>query len=132
MIKNIVLSVIIRNPRGEVAITKVLQELDIDYQKEFIFPSTKFRFDFYLPEFKAAIEYDGIQHFETSSFFKDGLETIQARDETKNVFCLINNIKLYRIPYYDYDKIAQIIYKIFKEKSSTTIEKYLITEQSRA
>lgn len=121
-----------KKSKGEISITKTLEELGIDYQREFIFPNTKFRFDFYLPSFNIAIEYDGIQHFE-ETFFSKGkeLENIQTRDKEKNKFTIENNIALYRIPYTDYDEISKILYKILKEKSSTTIEKYLVTKQSR-
>lgn len=122
-----------RKSKGEIAIAKVLTELHIDYQREFLFPNTNYRFDFYLPKFKAAIEYDGIQHFQETFFSSQNeLQNIQTRDEEKNLLCSVNKISLFRIPYYDYDEISKIIYKIFEEKSSTTIEKYKVTQQSRA
>ena len=52
----------------------------------------------------------------------------QKRDKEKNEYCLKNNIKLFRIPYTDFSNINQILNEILKEKSSTTIEKYLVTE----
>lgn len=122
-----------KKSKGEIAIAKVLTELNIDYQREFIFPNTNYRFDFYLPKFKSVIEYDGIQHFQETFFSsQDELQNIQARDKEKNILCLVNKISLFRIPYCDYDEISKIIYKIFEEKSSTTIEKYKVTQQSRA
>ena len=119
--------------KGEIEITKSLTALNIDFQREFSFPGfPNKRFDFYLPEYNAAIEYDGIQHFQETFFSKnEDLEVIQARDKEKNDWCNTHNITLYRIPYSDYDNIAQIICKIFKEESSTTIERYKITQQSR-
>lgn len=50
------------------------------------------------------------------------------RDKEKDEYALKNDYMLFRIPYYDIDFIPQILHKILKEKSSTTIEKYLVTE----
>lgn len=119
-----------KKSKGEVIINKFLEEHNIDYQKEFQFPNDNKRYDFYLPALNTAIEYDGMQHFQSNSFFggeKEFIE-IQRRDKEKNQYCLENNIKLFRIPYTDFDIINKILTEIFEEKSSTTIEKYLITE----
>ena len=46
------------------------------------------------------LEYDGIQHFNTSmDWYNDSLEELVKRDELKNKYCLTNNIKLIRIRY---------------------------------
>lgn len=122
-----------KKSKGEVLITNFLEKNNIQYQKEFSFPDLKNKkFDFYLPEFNSCIEYDGIQHFKKVDFFggEQSFKDIQRRDRQKNLYCLKNNIKLFRIPYSEYDNINQILHQIYKEKSSTTIEKYLITEQS--
>ena len=119
-----------KKSKGEVIINQFLEKNNIQYHKEFIFPNDNKRYDFFLPEENAIIEFDGEQHFRAIDFFggEEGLKQTQHRDKEKNVFCIKNNILLYRIPYTDIDKINEILYKIFKEKSSTTIEKYLITE----
>ena len=51
---------------------------------------------------------------------------MQKRDNEKNIFCVKNNITLYRIPYTDIENIDFILNKIFEEESSETIEKYKI------
>ena len=116
--------------KGEIIINNFLEENNIDYQKEFIFPNSRKRFDFYLPELNICIEYDGRQHFEEIDFFggKQGLLETQKRDKEKNAYCLKNGIQLFRIPYTEISNINQILSEILKEKSSTTIEKYLVTE----
>ena len=116
--------------KGEIVINNFLEENNIDYQKEFIFPNSRKRFDFYLPELNICIEYDGRQHFEEIDFFggKQGLLETQKRDKEKNAYCLKNGIQLFRIPYTEISNINQILSEILKEKSSTTIEKYLVTE----
>ena len=49
--------------------------------------------DFYLPEYNAAIECQGIQHFVEKHFFEP-LEKIQERDSRKLKLCKENGIKL--------------------------------------
>lgn len=66
----------------------------------------KFRFDFYLPDYNICIEYDGEQHFQEVSIFKDDLKTIQYRDKLKNQYCKKHNIDLIRIPYYNIKNIT--------------------------
>ena len=72
-------------------------------------------FDFYLPDFNILIEYDGQQHFKPIDFagkgeewaIKNMLET-QRRDNIKTQYCKDNNIKLIRIPYFEFENIEQI------------------------
>lgn len=100
---------------GEQKIQEVLCSLDIVYEKEKVFqncinPKTKclLRFDFYLPDYNCCIEYDGIQHFKYSNNGwnnKKHFEKVKYRDSIKNKYCQNNNIKLIRIPYFDFDKI---------------------------
>lgn len=123
-----------KKSKGEIKINLFLEENNIPYQKEFVFPGLNgFRFDFYLPELNTAIEYDGEQHFKAINFFgeEEGLQENQKRDKIKNEFCLKNSITLYRIPYWEENKLNIILTEIFKEKSSTTIEKYKVIEQSK-
>jgi hypothetical protein len=71
----------------------------------------KLYFDFYLPEYNICIEYDGQQHFEPIEFY-GGIEAFKnrkIRDNIKNNYCKDNNIKLIRIPYYDFDNIESIL-----------------------
>lgn len=120
-----------KKSNGEKFITQFLENKKIDYQREFSLPGMgRKKFDFYLPELKVAIEYDGSQHFYPNDFFggEQGFIETQQRDNEKNQYCLDNNITLYRIPYTELYNINQILHEIFEEKSSTTIEKYLITK----
>lgn len=41
--------------------------------------------------------------------FGETLEKRRERDIVKNRFCFFNNIKLIRIPYWEFDKISEII-----------------------
>lgn len=102
------------NSNGEEKIELLLKGNNIDYLKEYSFlecknPKTNrvLRFDFYLPDYNICIEYDGRQHFiEKGSWGElESLQEIQHRDNIKNQYCKDNNIKLIRIPYWDYNKI---------------------------
>lgn len=97
---------------GESFIEKVLKSNNISFRREYRFndcvnPKTgqKLRFDFYLPDYNCCIEYDGEQHFKETTMCQDSLEDRKYRDEIKNNYCIVNNIKIIRIPYWDIDKI---------------------------
>jgi hypothetical protein len=90
---------------------------NIIYSREYRFKDCKYRyrlpFDFAIfnnNELLYLIEYDGKQHFEPVSCFGDEEEfkLIKKRDQIKNNYCILNNIKLYRIPYWE-DKNIEII-----------------------
>lgn len=101
--------------KGEELIQKILTIENINFKTQKIFedcinPQTgkKLKFDFYLPDYNCCIEYDGEQHFRYSNTGwnnKEHFEKVQHRDEIKNQYCKNNNIKLIRIPYFDFKKI---------------------------
>lgn len=68
--------------------------------------------DFYLPEYNAAIECQGKQHFIEQTFFENRKETNFERDKRKNELCK-GNIKLY---YYSNFKIDNYIDKVYNDK----------------
>lgn len=123
-----------KKSKGEVKISIALNNKKINYKREYSFKNLPFyRFDFYLPDYNTIIEYDGEQHYQSIEFF-GGEKTLQEtikRDKTKNQFCLDNNVTLFRIPYTEIDNIDTILNDIFEKKSSTTIEKFKITKQSK-
>lgn len=98
--------------KGERKISQILEHNNLSFEREYKFddcinPLTKaiLRFDFYLPNYNLCIEYDGIQHFEETSWRHEGLKDVQYRDSIKNNYCKEHNIKLIRIPYWDFDKL---------------------------
>lgn len=86
-------------------VMELLKKAKISFYREKTFKDLKkglFRFDFYLPNLQGApviVEVDGEQHFQPiygrQAFLKG-----QEHDRQKNSYCLANNIKLYRIPYW--------------------------------
>jgi len=67
-------------------------------------------FDFYLTEYNAVIEYDGVQHYrgwrlgENINQTQNSLKAIKYRDGIKTDFCKTNNIKLLRIHFRELEK----------------------------
>lgn len=59
-------------------------------------------------QLRMLIEYDGIFHYE-KQYDDDGFETLQIHDELKNQYCKNNNIKLLRIPYWEFNNIEEIL-----------------------
>lgn len=59
------------------------------------------RFDIFIKELNVAIEYNGIQHFQSIDFFggKEGLERTQFLDKVKREKAALNGVKVYDINY---------------------------------
>lgn len=98
--------------KGEFQISKIIENNNIFFEREKTFENcinpktnTKLRFDFYLPDYNCCIEYDGIQHFQETTWRHESLKDVQYRDSIKNNYCKDHNIKLIRIPYWDFDKL---------------------------
>jgi very-short-patch-repair endonuclease len=103
--------------RGEDKIKKILEDNNITFYRNHQFENCKrnrkLKFDFYIPYLNLCIEYDGEHHFKENKYFGEGnLEYIRENDEIKNIFCNSNNIKLIRIPYYEFKNIDNIIEKL--------------------
>jgi very-short-patch-repair endonuclease len=86
--------------KGELMIENFLKENRIDYitQKKFddCFYIGKLAFDFYLPDYKTCIEFNGIQHYYPIDIFggDEALKINKIRDKVKIDFCLKNGLKL--------------------------------------
>ena len=104
--------------RGERRIMKFLEASGIKYTTQKTFKDLKLvgklKYDFYLPHINTLIEYDGKQHFLVQEYFANDLEEIQRRDAIKTKYAEDNNIRLIRIPYWDYDNIETILEGILK------------------
>lgn len=98
------------NSIGEKCVINYLNEHKINFIPQYSFNDCHYikqlYFDFYLPDFNACIEYDGIQHFEPVDFAGKGEEWaneqfkyIILRDQIKNKYCKNNYIQLCRIKY---------------------------------
>ena len=101
---------------GEKEIRSCLEEMKVSFVEQKRFKDCRsvlpLPFDFFIPSLNVCIEYDGEQHFLINCFGdKDGkalLET-QKRDNIKTQYCSDNNIKLIRIPYWEFNNIEKIL-----------------------
>lgn len=112
-----------KSSKGEIRIKEYLDSKDINYMEQYKFNDcrNKFKlpFDFAIikdSKVSLIIEFDGRQHFEEIEIWggSDGLIKTQINDNIKNKYCLSNNIKLIRIPHWDYDNIETILDDTFK------------------
>lgn len=98
--------------KGEEAVANVLQRISTEYIREYKFDELgQKRFDFYLPELNAVIEYDGEQHFEPVELWggEENLKKVQESDKIKDEFCASESIGILRIPYWEIDKISILV-----------------------
>jgi Zn ribbon nucleic-acid-binding protein len=111
--------------KGEMKVAEVLELFKVKYvtQKKFegcisdkgiLMP-----FDFFIPSWNLAIEYDGMLHFGLGRFKGDSLERLaqtQRNDELKTTWCLKNSVDLLRIPFTKFKEIRKIIeYEVNKK-----------------
>lgn len=94
---------------GEKLISRILERHNIEFipQKRFsdcVSVGANSRcftlpFDFYIPNKKILIEYDGIQHSEPVDLFggQESFERTRLLDQIKNMYAITNKIKLIRI-----------------------------------
>lgn len=101
-------------------LNKHFSVVEVEKSFEWLYDKTKpkgrFRLDYFLPEYNVAIEYDGEQHFKSIDVFggKDVFKDRIKKDNIKNNFCNENNIKLLRIPYYDFENMENILKNYIK------------------
>lgn len=107
---------------GEDKIVETLEKYNLLFEREYIIKECQFYtnlpFDFYLVEYNILIEFDGVQHYKPIDFGGKGYEyalnsfiDTKIRDTIKNIYCRDNNIRLIRIPYWDFDNIEKILCK---------------------
>ena len=99
---------------GETKINSFLEANSIIFVPQYRFKDCRgirnpLPFDFYLPEYNALIEYDGILHFYDKFNDSESFEAIQRNDIIKTQYCLDHNIPILRIPYWKKDDIPQIL-----------------------
>jgi hypothetical protein len=104
--------------KGELEIKKWLEENNISYEQQKIFSDCKnirsLRFDFFLPEHKICIEYNGRQHYQPVWGEKE-LKRITLTDNIKKNYCIDKNILLIEIKYND-DLIGELEDRILRNK----------------
>ena len=100
--------------KGEAKINSLLTEHNIKFITQYHTDELKnengyfLYFDFFLPEYKVIIEYQGEQHFNPINrgfYTQESFEELQKRDILKREWCFNKGIKLVEIPYTDYNKL---------------------------
>ena len=116
---------------GENKVKSWLIQHGVNFESEKTFDRCKdkrvLRFDFYLPEYNAVIEFDGMQHFVPTAFhsYEDAESNFkgqQKRDRIKNKFCRDNSIAMLRIKYTERD-IDAVLTEFLSKFSSTKVHK---------
>jgi very-short-patch-repair endonuclease len=102
--------------KGQLAVRLFLKKHEISFLEEYRFPDCRNKYplpyDFFLPDRRVVIEYDGIQHYKPVPIFGGDsyLEQLQENDKIKNTYASEQGIQLIRIPYtklYDVDDILR-------------------------
>lgn len=106
--------------KGEEKIKEILIKYNIKFNQQYLFNDCRntrpLPFDFYLPQYNITIEYDGRQHYKLDCFNMNLLDLMNLKynDNKKIQYCNDNNIKLIRIPYWDFNNIEKILKKELK------------------
>lgn len=99
-----------RGSRGEQLVKGYLDQYQINYKFGYVIPDLmdkkRLHFDFWLPQYNVAIEYDGVQHYRVTQFkYSDNQESnfavTKKHDKMKDQYCKDKGINLIRIPYYE-------------------------------
>lgn len=114
-----------RSSNGEKLIKGTLEELNVEYEREKIFPGlVRYRYDFYIKEFNLCVEFDGEHHFKAVEFWggEEYLEEVRKSDSIKNDWCQQNGIHLLRIPYWDEESIPEILKRLVEKRRANKNE----------
>jgi len=109
-----------KHSNGEDRVQRFLEENNIAFEPQYSFDHCKFKraliFDFYLNDLNTVIEYDGEQHYRPVTFngisqekAEENFNKTQKRDVIKTKYCKDNNIRLIRIPFWDFDNIEEVL-----------------------
>jgi very-short-patch-repair endonuclease len=110
-----------KESKGEKKISHFLKKNGLEFISQFKFDNCKsidfLKFDFYLPEYKLCIEYDGEQHFKPIEHFggESKFLELRKRDDIKTKFCKDEGISLIRISYLDFKNIEEILLSYFSK-----------------
>lgn len=118
----------IQKSNGEKFIANWLNKNNISYISQKTFDDCKdkymLRFDFYLPEYNVAIEYQGKQHYEPIDYFggQESFDSSVRRDKIKREYCIQNGILLLEIPYFaDLNDELRILYDFILNDNSKEV-----------
>lgn len=105
--------------KGELYISEYLLKNNINFIPQYKFDDcaniNPLPFDFYLPDYNVAIEFQGLQHYEPVDYFggKERFEQQKMRDEIKKKYCQEKCIVFIEISYMDFNNIDDILDSFF-------------------
>lgn len=73
----------------------LLDELNEEYDPEYILEGKKYRYDFYIPRLNMIIEMHGRQHYDQFNWGKQTLDFRQQNDEAKKRYAINQGINIY-------------------------------------
>lgn len=97
----------------------------VKYVREKTFPSLKngiLRYDFFLPDLGVLVEVDSMLHFKSIPKFhktKTDFTHAQQNDRLKNSYALSHNLKLFRVPEWEFSNVNTLA-DILQEKFHVT------------
>ena len=106
--------------KGEIKILNFLKSNNVKFKPQYEIDGLvgiggkNLRFDFAIfdnDKLLFLLEYDGEFHF-SDVYSNSSHDKIKKHDKIKNEYCLKNNISLIRIPYFEFDNIEKILYKL--------------------
>lgn len=116
-------------PKGEKEIMEILDEYRVEYIHQYHIPTDRginsaLRPDFFLPDYNAFIEFDGVQHTMAIEFFggEEALASQQQRDRQKNAYAYEHGIKMIRIPYVYLGSIKEFLAPFIEQQEPQTEE----------
>lgn len=109
--------------KGEDKITKYLRDKSISFKSQKTFKGLvglgggNLKYDFYIPDYKLLIEYNGEQHYKPVEAFggENQLEIQKEHDQRKRDYAKEHNYKLLEIGYWDFNNIEDILDDFIKE-----------------
>lgn len=106
----------------------ILNNMGIKYIKEKRFDDCKNQralpFDYYIPDMNICIEVDGEFHYVENSFYNNihsTYDNIIMRDRIKDTYCMNNNIKLIRLPYFREKDFETILKQELQVNTEVTV-----------
>ncbi len=110
--------------KGEIRVTEYLKKRGITFEPQQEFKDLKhkkyLKFDFYFTQLNILVEYDGVGHYKatfgsTPEERQKNFEEHQFRDRLKDDWAKTNNIPLLRIPYWDFDRVEELLEAFISE-----------------
>lgn len=112
-----------RESRGEKKVAEILRKHNIQFERQVTFDDLKdesnLYYDFYLPEHKMFIEYDGFQHYKSISFF-GGEESFLKRkkhDIIKFKYAVNNGYKILIVRFISLNYLEELLVNKLKQIS---------------